>query len=151
MFRDGENGALVTVDNAKSRDGIFNSVTVVTERANNTAPVRVTVRDMAALSPTRWGGLFGKQNLVVKNQVPLIAPETLALAGRLLRQSLALQRSFTVSVPHMPILDPGDVFTVWYRNEVVALVAESIRYSFNARQETTINARELRDIEVTEF
>jgi hypothetical protein len=45
MFRDGENGALITVQDTESRDGIFNSVTVVTERANNTEPVRVTVRD----------------------------------------------------------------------------------------------------------
>lgn len=148
VFRDGEEGALVTVNETESRDGIFNSVTVVTERANNTAPVRVTVRDTGLLSPTRWGGLFGKQNLVIKNQVPLTAPETLDLAVRLLRQSLALQRSFVITVPHMPILDPGDVFAVWYQNQVVALVAESIQYSGDAQESTMISARELREIDM---
>lgn len=151
IFRDGEEGALIAVRDTESRDGIYNSVTVVTERSNNTAPVRVTVRDTNLSSPTRWGGLFGKQNLVVKNQVPLTPPETLDLASRLLRQSLALQRSFVIAVPHMPILDPGDVFATWYRDEVVALVAESITYSFEAGQETLIAARELREIEATEI
>lgn len=151
IFRDGEDGALVTVRNTESRDGIFNSVTVVTERANNTEPVRVTVRDTALLSPTRWDGLFGKQNLVVKNQVPLTPPETLVLAARILRQSLALQRSFVVTIPNMPILDPGDVFAVWYLNEVVALVVETISYTFEGGQETMITARELRQVDVTEI
>jgi hypothetical protein len=50
----------------------------------------------------------------------------------------------------MPLLDPGDVFTTWYQDEVLALVTESVQYSFDASQETVIQARELRLIEITE-
>lgn len=143
-LRDGVGGILVDVFNAKSRDGIYNSITVVVERVNNTAPIRVTVRDNDPGSPTRWGGPFGKQNLVVKNQSPIGVTEAVALATRILRQSLALQRNFRISVPHMPLLDPGDVFTLNYQGEILPLVVESITYFGYATDMTTISARELR-------
>lgn len=140
---DGEDGVLVTVEANESRIGVYNSVTVVTERVNNTEPIRVTARDSTPGSPTFWGGLFGKQNLVLKNQTPDTDVEASELAVRVLRQSLALQRSFTVSVPDMPLLDPGDVFTLWYDNVVYSLVAESLSYSTRAERATVISGREL--------
>lgn len=140
---DGEDGVLVSVEKNISRVGVFNSVTIVTERLNNTPPIRVTARDSNPGSPTFWGGLFGKQNLVIKNQTPLTEAESAELASRILRQSLALQRSFVVTVPDMPLLDPGDVFTLWYDNVVYGLVAEGIRYSTSAQQPTVISGREL--------
>lgn len=142
-LQDGENGCLVRVFDAKSRQGIYNSITVVSERVDNTAPIRVTVRDVAATSQTRWGGPFGKANRVVKNQNPISVAEAQALATRILRQSLALQRSWRISIPHMPLLDPGDVFTLWYRDEVTAQVVESIQYSGDGEDLTTISSREL--------
>lgn len=142
-FTDGENGCLVQVFDAISREGIYNSITLVVERVNNTEPLRVTVRDTGALSPTMWGGLFGKQNRVVKNQNPTNLADATQLALRILRQSLSLQRSWRISVPHFPLLDPGDVFILWYQNEVFAMVAESIEYSVMADSLTTISAREL--------
>lgn len=149
---DGEDGVLVQVEVNKSRIGVFNSITVVTERVNNTPPVRVTARDNNPSSPTFWGGLFGKQNLVVKNQTPTSESQATDLAVRLLRQSLALQRSFTVAVPDLPFLDPGDVFTLWYRDVVYSIVVESVEYSTSADSLTVISGRELvlqEDISIT--
>lgn len=142
-LRDGEDGCLVTVDAAKSREGIYNSVTVVVERLNNTEPIRITARDTLVGSPTMWGGLFGKQNLVVKNQTPISEAEASQLALRILRQSLALQRSWRITIPHMPLLDPGDVFVLWYRDEVTAQVVEGVEYSCRADDSTVITSREL--------
>lgn len=140
---EGQDGVLVEVRANRSRIGVYNSVTVVTERVNNTAPVRVTFRDDNPSSPTFWGGLFGKQNLVVKNQTPEQLGNSSTLALRILRQSLALRRSFVITVPDMPLLDPGDVFTLWYQDVVYALVVESVDYSVRADQPTRITAREL--------
>lgn len=140
---DGQDGCLVSVFEAKSREGIYNSITLVVERVNNTEPIRVTVRDTLATSPTYWGGLFGKANLVVKNQNPTNITDATQLALRILRQSLALQRSWRIEVPHMPLLDPGDVFVLWYRDEVTAQVVESVQYSGMAGQPTVISSREL--------
>lgn len=146
VFRDGVNGTTVTVQEAKSREGIFNSVTVVAEKYGNQAPVRVTVRDNGIDSPTRWGGPFGKQNLIVKSQVPIDVNGCLDLATRVLNQSLSLQRTWTISMPHFPLLDPGDIFGLWYLDEITTQVAESIEYSIDAQDETVITGRELREI-----
>ena len=149
---DGQDGVLVSVQNNTSRIGVYNSVTVVTERVSNTPPVRVTAKDQTPGSPTFWGGLFGKQNLVIKNQTPDTQVEAAFLAARVLRQSLSLQRSFSVSVPDMPLLDPGDVFTLWYQDVVYTLVVETVDYSTSASSSTRITARELMlntDIELT--
>ena len=139
----GESGTLVSVDAVTSREGVYNSATVVVERVDNVNPIRRTVRDGNVSSPTLWSGVFGKQNLVVKNQTPIGSDEALNLAIRILRQSLALQRSWTVSVPNMPFLDPGDVFILNYQNMVFGLVAETIDYSYSADDLTVISAREL--------
>ena len=146
MFRDGSNGTTVDVQDALSRDGIYNSVTVVAEKYGNQAPIRVTVRDNGPLSPTKWGGLFGKQNLILKSQLPIDINGATELALRVLKQSLALQRSWTITTPHMPLLDPGDVFGLWYKDEVTVQVAESIDYTVNAQDPTVITSRELRPI-----
>lgn len=148
-IRDGFGGATVRVFDARTREGIYNSVTVVVERVDNVEPMRVTVRDTTIGSPTEWGGTFGKQNLVLKNQTPMSQADTVALALRILRQSLALQRSWRIELPHMPLLDPGDVFTLWYRNEVTAQVVESVTYSGMANELTVISSRELTLAEAT--
>jgi hypothetical protein len=140
---DGEDGTTVQVFDAISREGIYNSITLVVERVNNTEPLRVTVRDTGPTSPTMWGGIFGKQNKVVKNQNPTTLADATQLALRILRQSLALQRSWRIETPHLPILDPGDVFILWYQNEVTAQVVESINYAIAAGDRTVISSREL--------
>lgn len=148
-IRDGFGGAAVRVFDARTREGIYNSVTVVVERVDNVEPMRVTVRDTTVGSPTEWGGTFGKQNLVLKNQTPLTQADAVTLALRILRQSLSFQRSWRIDMPHMPLLDPGDVFTLWYRNEVTAQVVESISYSGKADDLTSITSRELTLAEIT--
>lgn len=149
ILRDGEGGVVVDVQDTTSRAQTYNSVTVITERVNNTEPLRVTVRDVGP-SETMWGGIFGKQNLVVKNQVPINQGAAELLARRILRQSLALQRSWRITLPHMPLLDPGDVFILWYRDEVTGQVVETIDYSCQADQVTTITSRELKLAETIE-
>jgi hypothetical protein len=143
ILRDGEGGCVTQVRKTTGRQGIWNAVTVVTERVNNTEPIRVTAMDTDPSSPTYWGGLFGKQNLVVKNQTPLDVAGSQLLALRILRQSLAQQRSFSISLPHFPLLDPGDVFGLWYRGVIYTLVCEAVSYSGNAQMPTSITAREL--------
>jgi hypothetical protein len=144
-FVDGQDGALVQVNDSRTRQGVYNSITVVMERTNNTEPVRVTVQDTNILSATYFGGPFGRQNKVVKNPT---TEDPLALAGRLLRQSLALRRSWTIRVPHAPILDPGDVFVLWYRDEVTAQVVETTQYGLAAGDSNFITSRELVSLEL---
>lgn len=145
-FEDGVNGAVVDVQEARNREGIYNSVTVVAEKYGNQAAIRVTVRDNNPASPTYWGGPFGKQNLIVKSQLPIDVGAASQLALRILNQSLSLQRTWTITVPNMPLLDPGDIYALRYDNEVTAQVVENIEYTTDAQQPTVITGRELRAI-----
>lgn len=144
LLRDGVNGVLAGITRTTSRTLISNSVTVVVERTDGSAPIRATARDNSPSSPTFWGGPFGRQNAIVKTQAPLSQADAAQLAGRLLSQSLALQRSWTITLPHYPLLDPGDVIAVWWNNEVSAQVIESITYPLSAEQPTYLSTREWR-------
>jgi hypothetical protein len=142
-LRDGENGVLVKIDSVKSRRDIANSVTVVVERTDGTSPIRITVRDTNPASPTFWGGVFGKQNVVLKLDSPSSTLEASVIASRVLRQSLAVARTWRITLPHYPVLDPGDVIVIWHRGEPFTQVIESVRYSGGASEPTVLAAREL--------
>jgi hypothetical protein len=43
----------------------------------------------------------------------------------------------------MPLLDPGDIFALWYRDVVYTLVCEAVSYPVSAGMLTSISAREL--------
>lgn len=137
---DGQEGVLVRVEATQTRQGVYNSITVVMERTDNTAPQRFTATDTNPLSITYYGGPFGRQNRVVKNPA---TEDPQALANRLLRQSLALRRSWTIWMPHVPIFDPGDIFTLWYRNEVTAQVVETTQFGLAGGDGSVITSREL--------
>jgi hypothetical protein len=148
---DGVDGVLVRVRHVRSRESLRNSVTVVVERTDGFAPIRVTARDTVATSPTRWGGPFGRQAEVLKLQTPLSRADAIIVAQRRLTQSLALARTWTLTMPPGlgQILDPGDVVAVRYRDEVTAQVIESIRYATHAQSTVVADTREFRTFTAT--
>jgi len=148
VLRDGQDGVLVQVRHLRSREAVNNSVTVVVERTDGLAPIRVTVRDTDPNSATYWGGPFGKQNEVIKTQTTLNRADATTLAKRRLSQSLALARSWSITMPPGvgQVLDPGDLVAVWYRDEVTAQVVESVRYAKDAQSTVVIDTRQFRTI-----
>lgn len=146
---DGPGGNLTSSVRAVSRDKVKNSITVLVERASNTPPIRVTVRDTNPGSPFFWGGDFGKANLVVRLNTPGGQGDAEIMARRILNQSLALAQSWRLTTPHFPLLDPGDVIGVSRRGVITVQVVESITYPLLATNATSISTRELRqDTEV---
>lgn len=145
---DGDDGVLVKVRHTRSRAAVRNSVTVVVERTDGFAPIRVTARDTVATSMTRWGGPFGRQAEVLKIQTPLSRADATTVAQRRLAQSLALTRTWSITLPPGlgQILDPGDVIAVWYRDEVTTQVVESINYATHAQSTVVADTREFRTV-----
>lgn len=143
-FTVGPGGSISKIKKITSAENMANSVTVVVERTDNSTPIRVTARDSAVNSPTRWGGPFGKQNIIRKTHNPLTEPAARTIAFRILNQSLALFRSWQIVTPHFPLLDPGDIIAVQWDEEITAQVIESITYPLAAIDATTLSTRELR-------
>lgn len=146
VLKDGVNNTLVNISRTTSRTLIANSVTVVVERTDGSAPVRASAQDMNPASPTYWLGPFGQQNRIVKSEAPLNLAAAQTLALRLLSQSLALSRTWSITLPHYPLLDPGDVIAVWWMNEVTAQVIESITYPVAASDAMSLTTREWRPL-----
>lgn len=141
---DGPGGTLTSCTENRTRDGVYNSITVLVELADNSVPIRVTVRDTKPTSPFFWGGEFGKVNRTVRLQAAGGPDAALVLANRLLNQSLALYRSWRLTTPHFPLLDPGDVISVTQDGETTLQVVESLSYPLEAIQATSIATRQLR-------
>lgn len=140
----GPGGTISSIEEVVSSENIANSVTVVVERTDNSTPIRVTAHDEGVNSPTRWGGPFGKQSIIRKINNPLTVDAARAIAFRILNQSLALFRSWQITTPHFPFLDPGDVIAINWDNDITGQVVESITYPLTAIDATTISTRELR-------
>jgi hypothetical protein len=143
VFKDGIGGTIVTMQHSKSRDNIYNSITLIVERTDGTYPLRVTVTDSDPSSPTRIGGPFGQRNRNVKIQTTLDAGGAYNLAVRLLRQSLALTETWQWSTPCFPHLDPSDNVAVWYRDVVAPVVIDTVTIPLTADQPTQFTGRRL--------
>lgn len=140
---DGPGGSLTRFREVRSRSEVYNSITLEVQRGDGGLPIRVTVRDNRSQSRTRWGGPFGKRNRRISVQTPYSETEAIRIATRILGQSLALAKSWSLSTPHFPLLDPGDVIAVRYENRIWAQVIESISYPLLAMNQTSISTREL--------
>lgn len=137
---------LISVEGTKSRDGLANSVTLIVERTDGSAPLRVTVRDSGAASPTRWGGPAGKRNQVVSLQTPLTAAGAKQVATRRLRQLVALARTWSITDILAVLLDPLDVVTLFYRGEVTQQVVQSTSVSLMPTVAGSFTSREWRTL-----
>lgn len=144
IVRNGANGTMREATDTVSRQAVTNSVTVITEPTTSGAlPRRVTVRDTDPSSPTRWGGPFGKQNCIIRNDTLTSTGSMTAFATRILRQSLAMVHSWNITTPHFPLLDPLDVFTTVYNGDTRQQIVVSIEYPLLAPENTVISSREL--------
>lgn len=142
---------LINVEDTRSREDIHNSVTLIVERTDGTAPIRVTARDNNPTSPTYWGtqasgSAFGKRNEVVSLQTPLTLAEATLLARRRLRQKVALARTFTVTDVLTPLLDPLDVVTLYHRDEVTQQVIQTVTVDLAPTVAGTFTSREWRPL-----
>jgi len=129
---DGPGRAVSSASKTVTRDGAFNSVTVVSERLDGSAPVSVTVRDNNPASDTFFGGEFGRVTQVMRVQTPadfVLADE---LARRQLVTSLALGEQWSASIVPDATLEPGDTISISYRGRSAIQVLDSISYPLTA-------------------
>lgn len=121
-------GVIAAATRSVTRDGTANSVTVVSERLDGSAPIRYTARDFTADSPTFFGGLYGSVSIILKPQTTLDLPAAQALARAQLNASRALteQWSFTMAPDYS--LEPGDALVVGYRGQESTQVIDRITY-----------------------
>lgn len=125
---DGPAGLLSTATRTLTRDGVANSITVVSERIDGTNPIRVTARNTDPSSPTRFGDTYGRVSQVIKIQTPITSSAAQSLATQQLSAVSALSEQWSVSMIPDSTLEPGDTVTLSYRGQSADQVIDSITY-----------------------
>lgn len=138
---DGDGGMVVSATVKRSRAGVVNSWTVVSERMDGSAPVRSTVRDLVPGSPTMWGGPFGQINQVVKTQAPLSAGQAQQTAAALLSTTRALLETWEVSCVADYTIEPGDTLALSSRGLDGVQVADRVAYPLSTADSMTMSTR----------
>jgi hypothetical protein len=133
---DQSGGLVITADRSITRIGTANSVTVVSERMDGTDPVRVTVRDNNPLSPTFFGGPYGRVSKVINVQTPLSQAAAQQLAIAELEASTALVEQWGLSIVPDHTLEPGDPIGVSYRQVSSVQVIDRMTYPLGLQNMT---------------
>lgn len=96
----------------RSREQIFNVVTVTGERLSGDAPVHATASDTNVASPTYVGGNFGIKSIVERLQTPSTQGGAQSTAETLLRNYVAPVQVWTMEIVPDAALELGDVLRV---------------------------------------
>lgn len=106
-LKSGTGGTLKSVLRGISREGVFNSVVARSSGLSVAKPIQAVARDTDALSPTRWGGPFGKVPRFWSS--PLVSTQTQALlaAQSILSKSIGLTKSVSIEAVPDPTIDAG--------------------------------------------
>lgn len=125
---DGPQGLLVDGAPSISRDGAANSITVMVERFDGSAPFQVRARDDSPSSPTRFDGPFGRVSQVIKVQTPLTQAQAVTYARGALKAATALSSRWTASTVPDYTLEPGDTVRMRSRGVMETQLIDSITY-----------------------
>jgi len=140
-FYDGDGGLLLEATVSRSREGVANSVTVVSERTDGSTPVRVPVRNTDPTSPTEFGGKFGRVSQIIKVQTPLTSGQATTLATTQLQAAGALVRQWSASVVPDYALEPGDTVALSFMAVADLQIIDQITYPLTTGESMTISGR----------
>src|SRR5690606_17744472 len=113
--RAGRHGVLVSAQRRVTRQGIYNAVVAQGEATSGT-PARAVVVDDGPLSPTRWGGPFGKVPRFYSSPLLTTREQARAAAARSLRRSIGMPDSGSLGAVTNPALRPHDPIRVTLRD-----------------------------------
>lgn len=138
---DGPQGLLNRATVSRSRQGVANSIVVVSERTDGSAPVRVPTRDISPSSPTFFGGRFGRVSQIIKVQTPLNATQAQVFGQTQLAASTALTSQWDINITPDHSLEPGDTVDLRHRGLLATQLIDSINYPLDATTDMRITTR----------
>ncbi len=142
-FTDGEGGTINSFATRRSREAIFNTVTVTGERLNGDAPVHAVAQDTSPGSPTRVTGPFGVKSRVERLQTPSTQGGAQSTAEALLRAYIAPVEEFTLQMVPDAALELGDAGTLALDGREVVQVATSFTLPLDLSGNMTVSTRSL--------
>lgn len=129
---EGPDGTLVTAGRSVSRDGVYNVVITVVERANGDLPLRFVAEDTAVASPTYVGGLFGRVPRFLRNPLVTSIPQAEAAGYALLARSIGATRTRNITCVPNAAAEAGDVITALVAGVAETHIADTFQLSLHA-------------------
>jgi hypothetical protein len=140
-YTDGPQGMVTAAEIARSRSGAFNSVVVVSERTDGSAPVRIPARVTNPADPLYFGGRYGKVSEIVKVQTPITVTQAQHLATTQLAASAALREQWAVNITPDMALEPGDTVDLGYRGRTGQQIVDQITYPLDHKVDMSLVCR----------
>lgn len=142
-WSDGDGGVVNGWTVRRSRDSIFNVVTVTGERLNGDAPVYATASDSTPGSPTSTTGNFGVKSRLERLQTPSNFGGVSSAAEDLLRTYIAPTEEWTLEVVPDAALELGEVGRVLVDGRNVIQVVTSFTLPMGLSGNMTVSTRSL--------
>lgn len=123
-YSDGDGGSVINSMATRSREGVYNTLTVTGERLNGDAPVYATAADNNPNSTTFIGGNFGVRSQLLRLQTPADQASVQAAANNNLRRMVALADTWEWEMSPDAALELGDVvgLDVRGRSDIIQVV-----------------------------
>jgi hypothetical protein len=139
----GRNGVLVSMKRALSRDQVYNGVVASGEAAGELPPVRALVVDTDPLSPTLWGGPFGKVPRFFSSSFMTTVLQCTQAATTMLVSARGLPYVVSLGLVPNPALEGWDVVRVTYsnRDNPETHIIDKITYSLSVQGAMGIDTR----------
>jgi hypothetical protein len=125
-YSDKDSGGSVSASGAaRSREGVFNTLTVTGERLNGDTPAYATAADTNPTSITRVGGPFGVRSQLLRLQTVASQGSAQNAAGDNLRRLMALSDTWAWEMSPDAALELGDTvrLNVHGRTNIIQVVA----------------------------
>lgn len=140
-YADGPQGVMTSARISRSRSGAFNSIVVVSERTDGSAPVRVPARVSLPANPLFFGGKYGKVSQIIKVQTPYTVTQAQTLATTQLGASSALREQWTAEIVPDMTLEPGDTVDLEYRGRTGRQIVDQIVYPLDNQTPMSVVGR----------
>lgn len=138
----GEDGVLIKASRSISRDGVYNGVVATGEPAGEAPPVYGIAVDDDPLSPTFWGGAFGKVPKFFASSFLVTSGQCANAALNLLNTGRGAPYVVSLGMVPNPALEGWDPIKVVYSDGAEEThIIETIKYSMSVDAEMDIDTR----------
>jgi hypothetical protein len=143
FLTDGDGGTLVDAYPTRSTSGIYNQVTVLSDRADGGAVLYATASDTDVTSPTWVGGPFGVRTLQVRVTGAANQQQLLSLAGTILQRSKVLTEAWQVSCIPDASIELGDALDLTFRGHHVVQFVSGFTMPLEPSGTMSVDCRDL--------
>jgi hypothetical protein len=140
---DGPGGTILDAAPTRSTNGIFNQITVLSDRADGGDAIWSAASDTDPASPTWIGGPFGVRSKRIRVTGAAVQAQLDALARTELDKAKALTESWEATVVPDASIELGDALSLTYRARLATQFAVSFTMPLGPNQNMQIQMRDL--------